>query len=62
MAAPNEDEAVRIALESAGLVASDADLADLAIAYRGFREMADRICAVREAEDEPADLIFHPRG
>lgn len=62
MAAGDDEQAVRIALASAGLTASDAEVADLGGAYRGLRELAERISAVPEADDENADLIFRPRG
>ncbi len=58
MAIPPDEESVRIALASAGLIMNEADLTDLTQAYAGFREMAERICAVREADGEWADVGF----
>ncbi len=62
MAASPDEESVRTLLAAAGLAPDDADLADLSQAYAGFRELAGRICAVSEADDDWSDVGFRLGG
>jgi hypothetical protein len=52
------EDAVREALGMARLPATDEDVAAIADAYPGFRQMAARIIALADADGGHSDLVF----